>query len=273
MMLKLHNDESSPPFSRFGGKGSSVKWYRSFLPPHHTYVEPFCGSAALLFGKPRSKVEVINDLDADIYNLFVVLRDPKKCAALTELLRKTLYSRQEFDECKRNWDVVTDEVERARIFCVLSRQSFGSVVGESWAYGLVSVKAFHSNLSMFEPFCRRLEQVQIEHLPAFDVISRYDSARSCLFIDPPYLPETRVRQKGYHHEMTVEDHRGLLDQLKTVKGKVMLCGYPSKLYDETLSGWRTAEREVALATGAVDEARHRRIEKLWMNFDDPKLVG
>jgi len=87
MIIKLSNNVLPPPFSRYGGKGATVNWYRNLLPPNHTYVEPFCGSAALLFAKSRSKVEVINDLDRDIYNFFVVLRDPAQSAALTELLQ------------------------------------------------------------------------------------------------------------------------------------------------------------------------------------------
>lgn len=273
MIIKLNNDQSAPPFSRYGGKGSAAKWYLSYLPPHHTYVEPYCGSAALLFAKSRSKVEAINDLDSDIVNFFCVLRDRAQCATLFKLLKLTPYSREEFDRCKLDWENIVDPIERARNFYVRSRQSFGSVVGESWAYGKVSMKSFHNSLALFEPLCRRLEQVQIDHLPALDVINRYDSARTCFFADPPYLPETRVRQKGYQHEMTIDDHRLLLDQLKTVKGKVLLCGYPSTLYDDVLSGWRTAERVVAVATGAVDGCQPRRTEKIWMNFEDPRLVG
>jgi DNA adenine methylase len=172
-----------------------------------------------------------------------------------------------------SWGQSHDPVERARVFYVLTRQSFGSLVGESWAYGLVSMKSFHNSLSMFDPICRRLEQVQIENRPALDVIDCYDSARTCFFVDPPYLPETRVRLSGYHHEMTADEHSELLRLLKTVRGKVVLCGYPSEVYDDELHGWRSVERNVAVATGTVDQVRPRRIEKVWMNFDDPKLVG
>lgn len=274
MLITLHNEQMAPPFSYFGGKGNQAQRYLGHLPPHHTYVEPCCGSAALLFGKPRSKVEVINDLDGDICNLFEVLRDPQRAEILADLVQKTPYSRSEYERCRNLLVETTDPVERARLYFVLIRQSFGSMIGQSWAYGRTSMKSFHGALAMFEPVCQRLQQVQIENLPALTVIEKYDSIRTCFFIDPPYLPEVRVRKQGYSHEMTTEQHVELLDRLKRVKGKVLLCGYPSDLYDQTLEGWRKAEKPVAVCTGDVQRSeRPRRTEVLWMNFPDPRLVG
>ncbi len=53
-----------------GSKWRLADWIIGFFPPHHTYVEPFFGSGAVLFNKPRSDIETVNDLDSDIANLF-----------------------------------------------------------------------------------------------------------------------------------------------------------------------------------------------------------
>jgi DNA adenine methylase len=272
MRLKLFNEQMPPPFPRLGGKGATAGWYRDLLPPHRTYVEAYCGSAALLFSKPRSKVEVINDLDSDLFNFFLTVRDPEKCAALADAVEKTPYSRNEFARCKELEATVTEPVERARIFFVLSRQAFGSVTGITWAYGRSSMKSFHQAISLFEPVCQRLQRVQIENLPALTVIDKYDTFRTVFFIDPPYLPSTRIRQTGYRYEMDEEDHRELLARLTTIKGKVMLCGYPSELYDEMLPGWRKVERAERCRTGGLRDGqaeRPDRIEAVWMNYRDP----
>jgi hypothetical protein len=86
MIIKLNNERNSPPFPRYGGKATTAAWYRNLIPRHHTFVEAFCGSAALLFSKVRSKVEVLNDRDDYVCNFFTVLRDPTQSLVLTEKL-------------------------------------------------------------------------------------------------------------------------------------------------------------------------------------------
>lgn len=64
------------PMLRYpGGKTRLAPWIVSHFPPHQTFVEPFAGSAAVLFAKPRSKVEVLNDLDDRVTTLFRVVRE------------------------------------------------------------------------------------------------------------------------------------------------------------------------------------------------------
>ena len=46
-----------------GSKWSIAEWIISFFPGHHSYLEAFFGSGAVLFNKPRSNIETVNDLD------------------------------------------------------------------------------------------------------------------------------------------------------------------------------------------------------------------
>jgi len=46
-----------------GSKWSIADWIIQFFPEHHSYVEPFFGSGAVLFNKPRSNIETVNELD------------------------------------------------------------------------------------------------------------------------------------------------------------------------------------------------------------------
>ena len=45
------------------------------LPPHSCWVEAFCGSAALTFAKEPAPIEVINDINDNIINVFKQLRE------------------------------------------------------------------------------------------------------------------------------------------------------------------------------------------------------
>lgn len=79
-----------------GSKWSIADWIISFLPPHHTYMEPFFGSGAVLFTKPRSNIETINDLDDNVVNLFRwIQKDPEK---LAHAIYWTPYARQVYNE-------------------------------------------------------------------------------------------------------------------------------------------------------------------------------
>ena len=271
MATYLYNDECLAPFSRYGGKGATAKWYRSLLPPHRTYVEPYCGSAALLFSKERSKVEVINDRESDIVNFFTVLRE--QSTELERLINHTPISREEFERYEQLDRTSLPPMERARIFYVRIQQSFASL-GDSWAYGRKSVKSFHSSLQRFGAITERLQQVQIEHLDGVAVIKKYDSPHTLFFVDPPYEHEGRVRRKGYHHEMDQKAHEELLETLLTVRGKVLLCGYPNGLYESRLNieGWRRIERNDKCKTGGLTNGeanRPNKVEVVWMNYSDP----
>ena len=60
------------PLPYIGGKNRLATKIISLLPEHTTYVEPFAGGAQVLFHKPPSEVEVLNDLSFDVVNFFGV---------------------------------------------------------------------------------------------------------------------------------------------------------------------------------------------------------
>ena len=49
-----------------GAKCSVAQWIIAHFPPHHSYLEPFFGSGAVLFSKERSNIETVNDIDDDV---------------------------------------------------------------------------------------------------------------------------------------------------------------------------------------------------------------
>ena len=64
-----------------GSKWRIAKWIIDFFPDHHSYLEPFFGSGAILFNKTRSNIETVNDLDGNVVNLFEwIKKDPERLA-------------------------------------------------------------------------------------------------------------------------------------------------------------------------------------------------
>lgn len=86
-----------------------------------------------------------------------------------------------------------------------------------------------------------------------------------VYCDPPYLHETRRRQRIYRFEYSRQQHIDLLNVLLTLPCGVLVSGYRSQLYDTMLSGWRSMEFWGDSHTGP-------RKEVVWMNFDPPALL-
>ena len=101
--------------------------------------------------------------------------------------------------------------------------------------------------------------VQIENRPALEVIERFNYNNVFMYIDPPYLLNTRVG-KQYKHEMTNADHEDLLKMLLQSKAKIMLSGYESEMYDDYLTTWE--KRQFC----SCAEHGKPRIETIWMNY-------
>jgi DNA adenine methylase len=262
-----------PVLRYHGGKWKLSPWIISHFPPHKIYVEPYGGGASVLLRKPRSYAEVYNDAWGIVVNVFRVLRDPDQAAELERLIRLTPFARDEFVECgDEQLSQIPDPIERARRTVFRSFAGFGSAATNAkYATGFRA----NSNRSGTTPahdwqhypdqvrfFVERLQGVIIENRPALDIIQQHDAPNALHYVDPPYPHSTRNMQRGnsaYAHEMTDDDHRELAGVLRSVKGMVIVSGYPCDLYDELFDGWRRLDKRHH-ADGAQD-----RTECLWFS--------
>ena len=231
--------------------------------PHRVYVEPFGGGGSVLLRKPRCYAEVYNDLDGEIVNLFRVVRD--RGEELQEKLRLTPFAREEFDLSKAKSG---DDIEDARRFLVRSFMGFGSNGNNqdtgfracSNRSGTTPAHDWANYPKAFGDVVARLSGVVIENRKAVDCMKQHDSPGTLHYVDPPYVKSSRSDDgDDYKFEMTDDDHRELADCLKSLKGMVILSGYPSELYDELYSGWNFLDF-AAHADGAKP-----RVERLWFN--------
>lgn len=273
-------DEVTRPILRYyGGKFRIAPWIISFFPEHNTYVEPFMGALSVLLTKPPSKCEVANDLDSNVVNFFKVLRE--KPAELRRAIELTPFSRE---ECYLSCKPIKQPLEAARRFYVRAWQTqhgaphmgrngwrFTRVVGKEHRHYSVDDWNDHDKIpSVVE----RLKNVQFEHDDAFLLIPRFDSPSALFYVDPPYLPSTRAdrwRRNGYVHEMEEADHKKLAHLLHSVKGMVIISGYPSPLYERLYSRWKmVATKTHSSQRRASENAATERTECLWIS---PNAAG
>lgn len=253
-----------------GGKWILAPWIISHFPAHRIYVEPFGGAGSVLMRKPPAYAEVWNDLDGDLVNLFRVLRSDRS-SRLVEQLRLTPFSRVEFETA---YEPTDDDVERARRMIIRSFMGFGNTgaLGRSTGFRADSNKSgttpahdWASYPDALEALIYRVRGVVIENRDARDVMAAHDRTDTLHYVDPPYVHATRsvgnphCAKHKYRHEMSDADHSELIAFLRTLRGMVVLSGYPCDLYDDALGDWRRIERQ-ALADGARE-----RTEVLWIN--------
>ena len=110
---------TSPLFSYPGSKARQARWHVTMYPPAQRYVSVFGGLASEFLHHRPNGIEVLNDLDSDIHNMFSVIRNPNTCAELQRQLRWTPDGRRQFKECKTFLDD-PDPVRRAWAFLTIA---------------------------------------------------------------------------------------------------------------------------------------------------------
>lgn len=272
------------PIHWLGGRGRIVSKLLPMVPPHHIYVEVFGGGASLLLAKDPSLVEVYNDRDSGLVDFFRVLRDPQKFARLYELLMLTPYSREEYIFCREKWEECKDDVERAFRWFVVARGSFSGIFGSGWGAAVTSSargmakssSAWLSAITALPMIHERMMRVQIEHADFREILHRYDTPETFFHVDPPYVLETR-KGGGYRHELTLDDHRELVELVLGLQGKAMVAAYDHPVYAPLdAAGWRRHDLQLTccaagrtrvsglLGKGSVTSSQTR-VETIWLS--------
>ena len=109
---------------------------------------------------------------------------------------------------------------------------------------------------------QRLLRVQIENAPALEIIERYDTKETLFYLDPPYVHDSRGDSNAYGNEMTDWDHIQLGEYLRNIRGRAVISGYRTKLYDELFKDWIRIDAPEKLC----NSSKGFRQESLWVNF-------
>lgn len=254
-----------------GSKWRIAEWIISFFPEHRSYLEPFLGSGAVLFNKPRSNIETVNDLDGNVVNLFEWIRkDPEKLAHEIYFIP---YARQAYEEAFES--ETEDSLQKAVNFYIRLNMGHGfRTNGEKvgWKNDVQGRERSYAS----QDWCRipekiieaaeRLRGVQIECRPAAGLIRRFNHPNVLIYADPPYILSTR-HGKQYRHELDDRGHNELLDVLLEHKGPVILSGYDNDLYNDRLKDWHREE------TTCYSQVCSKKREILWMNFEPQKQIS
>lgn len=216
-----------------GGKHFLVKKLLPLIPPHRIYVEVFGGGAALLFAKDRSPMEVYNDLDSELVNLFMVVRDRKE--EFLQSLDCLPYSRELYERFIQDLDAhrIVDPLARAAAFCYCMHAAFAGKWRGGWAFAKTQnhAKSWCRFRNEVDAIADRIKDLHIDHLDFRRCIKNWDSPDTFFFLDPPYIGTMQPRIT-----MTEADHRDLAGILANVQGKWLLTYNDHPLVRELYAG-------------------------------------
>ena len=236
---------SKPFFSWMGGKRRLAKQLLPEFPQHECYVEPFCGAAALFFMKEPAKVEVINDINRDLVNLFRVVQHH-----LEEFIRQfkwALVSREMFKWLDSTPVHVLTDIQRAARFYYLQQMSFGAKP-TGRVFGTATTSAPKLNLLRLEENLSqahiRLSRVFIEQLPWDQCVERYDRPHTLFYLDPPYW-----QTAGYGVDFPFDQYKRMAQLAAGAKGKMVISINDHPDIRQVFDGFRIKETSLAHTVG------------------------
>ncbi len=244
-----------PAFSYYGGKQRIAQKILPLLPAHKVYVEPFCGGASVLFAKPPSFNEVINDTNGRIVNFFRALRDEPD--ELIRRIKLTPYSRREHFGAR---EVSADSIEDARRWFCDIQQGFINKARSGWLAtdsrnnaGKVSDSA-----DRLMAVASRLARVHVEDVSYEKCIKQWDSPDTLFYVDPPY-PSTDC---GHYRGFSQDDFNALIERLSSIKGRAVLSCYAN---DAVPKKWECMEIDIMASASNMGDKQKRkpRTECVW----------
>ena len=206
---------TKPAVSWPGGKSRLLDHILPKIQKHKCYCEPFSGGLAVLLAKPRSELEVINDINGDLVSFYRCVRFHQN--ELQTELEFVLNSREEFKDFI-DQPGLTD-IQRAARWYYRNKTCFGGAdmrsFGTSALSGGAGMGSRASRMEAIRALSVRLDRTCIESLDWQECVSRYDRPSTFFFIDPPYTECEATMYEGW----TNTDVQILRDRLATLKGK------------------------------------------------------
>lgn len=228
-----------------GGKRRLAKQILPLFQPHRTYVEPFCGGAAIFFMKEPSPVEVINDAHGELMNLYrIVKHHPDE---LVRQFRWSLVSREEYLTHREVDPHHLTDVQRAARFFYLQKLAFGAKV-HGQTFGTSATCPPRMNLLRLEEDLSqahlRLSRTVIEHLDWAECMTRYDRPETLFYLDPPYWETT-----GYGVDFGIKQYQRMAELARQAKGQVVISINDAQTMREVFQGLNLQTTQLRYTVG------------------------
>jgi DNA adenine methylase len=210
-----------PPYKSPAGKMKMAKSIIEIIPDHKTYVEPFAGSAAVFFAKPKVETEVLSDLDPEVSDALKTLSRMSD-SDLQRLLGKNWDSDEALYK-RLHGTKFSDPIDRLHRFLYLAKMAFGGVRGPTnfSRRELARDQRPYFNRRL-PPAIERIRGAKVFCEDYEKVCRRYDSPETFFFLDPPYAGYEALDSQSKSTGETAFDEQRFFNMLQSLKGKWFL---------------------------------------------------
>ncbi len=282
--LYLYKRKNMPSY--IGGKSKIGKWIVPFYDKDmETYVETFGGMFWCFFNMdltqfPNLKKVVYNDFNPLNYNLFQCIKNPEQllesinsipCQQFGEETTPSIYKEQfvEFQSevFGSGFTINYPDYNVAAKYAYVLTQVFSGSKPETSSFidlkGKYKSKylTFRDKLSKPDWVEHFLKITEVENMDFADVITKYDSPTTYIYLDPPYW---KTENYYNNHDFDREDHERLANVLHNVQGKFSLSYYDFELLHEWFpeEQYRWERKEFAKAAAAKKGTKQNMGEEL-----------
>ena len=234
------NGSINSPFRYAGGKFYARKLILAHIPYHTAYIEPFAGGGSIFFAKPKTKFNQLNDIDSELVNVYLTIRDNpddliyflkrrlvKESRVPEKFTKEVLFgdplpATKELHGFFKNEFKPQNKLERAGRWFYLNRTSYSGIMNSQnmyWGYGdkySMQPKNWAQNILRTS---EKLQKVKITNLDFEEVIDNAPDD-ALLFLDPPYF--NADQDKFYQHFFSKEDHFRLAECLRRNRERLKL---------------------------------------------------
>lgn len=242
------------PFAWVGGKSKLANRIIEEFPEHERYCEVFGGALNVFYRKPRSKIEVVNDVNSELVNLHLHIQ--KKPQTLSAYLNHMLISRELFYKIKSQALHPTNNIQRAAYYYYMLSLSFGSK-GEHFAMPRGAKPRMKNIYRDFHVWSRRLKGVCIENMDFEKIIEMYDHPQTLFYFDPPYIGTESYYQMP--NCFNIDKHIRLAERIKNLKGKFILSYNDCKVVRDLYKGFEIIEVQT---TYSLNGAHNKQAKEL-----------
>lgn len=252
--------------NRLGNKTRIAQDIICHFPQHRTFIDMFFGAGGIFFNKPLAKHNFCNDIDDDVFNLYMVLQGDKNELArqieimpISESLMKYWISNKE-----------NDPIKKAVRFLLLSNFGF---MGMDGMMHFIKSDVKDSILKKIESTFLYIKNAQFMCVDYKDVLNKItfrndgrDEQGGCfIYADPPYLDTTNNYSQGFIEQDTID----LFDVLVNSKIRFALSEFDNPIILELA---KTHNLEV-ITIGERQNLKNRRTEILVVNYESPALYS
>lgn len=258
----------------YGGKYNLLKYILPF-PLHTTYVEVFGGSGVVLFNKIPSQIEVYNDINSRLLNMWKTVKNHRRRFVDLAENEYGIDSRELFEFCMN--EKAEDEIEDAVRFFYVNYHSFSQMNNAYHGISFTGKEQWHTpylnKLKRIDEYAERLRHVQLENQDFRSLMKRIDREGVLVFLDPPYFKGGDLYEDmaGMETGWTMQDFEDLREILYGYKNAKFVLTVDNKDYfshDDWF--YQEVERINAASVRLNGAEKSRDIEYVIRNFDPNK---